>query len=113
VSPRCTRKRMVHRVGPSGYYSSTLSTGSRTRSERRGCSENYKASSRRAKKRWTWLALILTVLLVVGVTAVFLSRAVIFPDASSATNATGEEAQFSSKSSISELPRTGGPKMHT
>src|SRR5215212_7923258 len=37
MSPRCTRKRKAHRVGPSGYYSSTLSTGSRTRSERRGC----------------------------------------------------------------------------
>jgi hypothetical protein len=55
------------------------------------------------------LTLILTVLLVVGVTAMFLSRTVVFPDASSATNATGEEAPFSSKSSISELPRTGGP----
>jgi hypothetical protein len=109
MSPRCTRKRMVHRVGPSGYYSSTLSTGSRTRSECRGCSENYKTSSRWAKKRWTQLTLILTVLLVVGVTAVFLSRTIIFPYASYATNATGEEAQFSSKSSISELPRTGGP----
>ena len=112
VRSRCTRQRMARRVGPSGYYSSTLSTGSRARSERRGCSEKYKASSRWAKKRWVQLTLILTLLLVVGITAVLLSR-IMFSGASYATNATGEEAPFSSKSSISELPRTGGPRMHT
>jgi hypothetical protein len=109
VSPRCTRKRMARHVGPSGYYSSVLSIGPRTRFVRRGCSESYKTTSRGAKKHWSQLTLILMVLLVVGVTAVLLSRTIIFPDASSATNATGKEVPFSSKSSISELPRTGGP----
>jgi hypothetical protein len=109
VSPRCTRKRIAYRVRSSGYYSSTLSTGSRTRSECRGCSKNSNASLRRAKKHWAQLTLILTLLLVVGVTAVLLSSTVIFSDPGSATNATVEDVPFSSKSSISELPRTGGP----
>jgi hypothetical protein len=109
VSPRCTRKRMALRVGPAGYYSSTWTTGSRTRSDHRGCSQSYEASARWTNKQWTLLILILTVLLMVGVTVVLLSRATIFPGASSATNATGEQVSFSSKSSISELPKTGGP----
>ena len=109
MAPRCTRKRMAHRVGPAGYYSSTWRTGSRTRSDSRDCSKNYKASSRWTKKHWTRLTLILTVLLIVGVTVVLLFRTTVFPGASSATKATGEEVSFSSKSSISELPKTGGP----
>ena len=109
VSPRCMRKRIPHHVHSSGYYSSTLSTSSRTRSECRGCSKNYNASSIWAKKHWAQLTLILTLLLVVGITAMLLSRAIIFPDPSSATDATWDKAPFSSKSSISELPRTGGP----
>lgn len=112
MSPRCTRKRMAHRVGPAGYYSSTWRTGSRTRSDQRSYSKssnNYKASSRWTMKHWARLSIILTVLLIVGVTAVLLLRTTIFPGASSATKATGEEVSFSSKSSISELPKTGGP----
>ena len=109
MSPRCTRKRMAHRVGPAGYYSSTWRTGSRTRSDSRDCSKNYKASSRRTKKHWARLSIILTVLLIVGVTAVLLLRTTVFPGASSAINPAGEEVSFSSKSSISELPKTGGP----
>jgi hypothetical protein len=108
MSPRCTRKSMPHRVGPSGY-SSTSRTGLRTNFERRGCSKNYKASSTLAKEYWARWTVIFTVLLVVGVTAVLLLRATISPGASSAINATGEEVSFSSKSSISELPKTGGP----
>ena len=108
MSPRCTRNRMAHRVGPSGYPSPPR-TGSRSRCDHRGCSKNYKASARWTKKHWAWLILILTVLLMVGLTAELLSRATIFPGASSAINATGEEASFSSKSIISELPKTGGP----
>ena len=109
MSPRCTRKRMAHRVGPSGYYSSTSRTGSRTSSERSGCSKNYKASSTWAKEHRARLTVIFMVLLVVGATAVLLLRATISPGASSTINATGEEVSFSSKSSISELPKTGGP----
>jgi hypothetical protein len=108
VSPRCTRKRMALRVGSSAY-SSPPRIGSRTSSDHRGCSQSYEASARWTNKQWTLLILILTVLLMVGVTAVLLSRATIFPGASSATNATGEQVSFSSKSSISELPKTGGP----
>jgi hypothetical protein len=108
VSPRCTRKRMALRVGSSAY-SSPPRIGSRTRSDHRDCSQSYEASARRTNKHWIRLTLILTILLMVGVTAVLLSRATIFPSASSATNATGEQGSFSSKSSISELPKTGGP----
>jgi hypothetical protein len=108
MSSRCIRERMPHPVGPSGY-SSTSRTGSRFSSDRRGCSKNYKASSTWAKEHWARLTAIFMVLLVVGATAVFLLRDTIFPGTSSVTNATGEEISFSSKSSISELPKTGGP----
>jgi integrase len=47
----------------------------------------------------------------VGVTEVLLSRATVFPGASSAIKATGEEALFSSKSGISELSQTSGPEV--
>ena len=108
MSSKCTRERMPHPVGPSGY-SSTSRTSSRISSDRRGCSKNYKASSTWAKEHWARLTAIFMVLLVVGATAVFLLRDTIFPGTSSVTNATGEEISFSSKSSISELPKTGGP----
>jgi Tfp pilus assembly protein PilV len=53
---------------------------------------------------------IFMVLLVVGVTALLSLRATVFSDTSTAINATGEEVSSSSKgSSISELPKTGGP----
>jgi hypothetical protein len=55
------------------------------------------------------LTLILTVLFLVCITAVLLSRTTILLGASSATNVIGEDASFTSTSSISELPRTGGP----
>ena len=109
MSPRCTRQRMAHRVGPSGYYSSTPRTGSWIRSERRDCSKNYEADSRWTKKQRARLTLILTVLFLVCITAVLLSRTTILLGASSATNVIGEDASFTSTSSISELPRTGGP----
>jgi hypothetical protein len=108
MSSRCVRERMPHPVGPSGY-SSTSRTGSRTSSDRRGCSKDYKASSTWAKEHWARLTAIFIVLLVVGATSVLLLRATIFPGTSSVTNATGEEISYSSKSSISELPKTGGP----
>ena len=108
MSSKCTRERMPHPVGPSGY-SSTSRTGSRTSSDRRGCSKNYKASSTWAKEHWARLTAIVIVLLVVGATSVLLLRATIFPGTSSVTNASGEEISYSSKSSISELPKTGGP----
>ena len=110
MSPRCARKRMLHRVGTSGS-SSTSRTGSRTRSDRRGCcSKNREASSSRTKKRWARSIVIFMVLLVVGVTALLSLRATVFSDTSTAINATGEEVSSSSKgSSISELPKTGGP----
>lgn len=110
MSPRCTRKRMLHRVGTSGY-SSTSRTGSRTRSDCRGCySKNREASLSRTKERWARSIVIFMVLLVVGVTALLSLRATVFSDASTAIKATGEEVSSSSRvSSMSELPKTGGP----
>ena len=110
MSPRCTRKRMLHRVGTSGY-SSTSRTGSRTRSDRRGwCSKNPEASSSRTKERWARSIAIFMVLLVVGVTALLSLSATVFFDASTAINVTEEEVSSSSRvSSMSELPKTGGP----
>ena len=110
MSPRCTRKRMLHRVGTSGY-SSTSRIGSRARSDRRGCySDNREASSSRTKERWARSIAIFMVLVVVGVTALLWLRATVFSDASTATNATEEEVSSSSRvSSMSELPKTGGP----
>ncbi len=110
MSPRCAHKRMLNRVGPFGY-SSTPRTGSRTRFDRRGCcSKNREASSSQTKERWARSIVIFVVLLVVGVTALLSLNATVFSDASTAINATGEEVSSSSKgSSISELPKTGGP----
>ncbi len=97
-------------MGISGC-SSTSRTGSRARSDRRGCySKSRRASSSRTKERWARSIVIFMVLLVVGVTALLSLRATVFPDASAAMNATGEEVSSSSKgTSISELPKTGGP----
>jgi cytoskeletal protein RodZ len=110
VSPRCTRKRLFHRVGTSGY-SSTSSTGSRTKSERHGCySKNREASSSRTKERWARPIAIFMVLLVIGVTALLSLRATVFFDASTAIHVTEQEVSSSSRvSSMSELPKTGGP----
>jgi hypothetical protein len=108
VSPRCTRKRMAHRVGAAGY-SSTLRTSLSTRSDYRDCSKNYKASLGWRKNHSLRLILFLTVLLMVGVMAVLVLRAITLPGDSSAVHPTGEGGSFSSSSSISQLPRTGGP----
>ena len=108
MSPRCTRHRMAHRVGAAGYPS-TLRTTLSTRSDYRDCSKNYKASLRRRKNHSLRLILLLTVLLMVGVMAVLVLRATTLPGDSSAVHATGEGGSFSSSSSISQLPRTGGP----
>ena len=108
VSPRCTRQRMVHRVGAAGY-SSTLRTTLNTRSDYRDCSKSYKTSLRWRKKHSARLILLLTVLLMVGVMAMLVFRATTHPGGSSAVHATGEGGSFSSSSSISQLPRTGGP----
>jgi len=108
VSPRCIRERLYHRVGPSGSPS-TSRTGSGTRSDRRGCSKNRGASPSRTREHWPRSTVVFMVLLVVGATALLLLRATIFPGAGFAIDATGEEVSFSSKSGISELPKTGGP----
>ena len=110
MSSRCTRKRLFHRVGTSGY-SSTSRTGSRTESDRHGCySKSREASSSRTKERWARSIAIFMVLLVVGVTALLSLRATVFSDASTAINVTEEEVSSSSRvSSMSELPKTGGP----
>ncbi len=107
MSPRCTRRRMLHRVGTSGY-SSTSRTGSRTRSDRRGCcSKNREASSSWTKERWVRSIVIFVVL--VGVTALLSLSATVFPNSSTAINATEEEVSYSSRvSSMSELLKTGG-----
>ena len=106
---RCTRRRMGHRVGAAGY-SSTLRTTSGTRSAHRECAKNYKASLRWKKNHSLRLILSLTVLLlVVGVIAVLVLEATNHRGVSSAVHATGEGGTFSSSSSISQLPRTGGP----
>jgi hypothetical protein len=108
VSPRCTRNRMAHRVGTASYPS-TLKEGLKTRSNYRDCSKNVKASLRCRKKHSARLTLILTVLFMVGVIAVLVLRASTLPDVGSAVHATGEGGSFSSTSSISQLPNTGGP----
>ena len=108
VSPRCTRQRMAHRVGAAGY-SSTLRISLSTRSAHRDYSKNYKASLRWRKKHSARLILFLAVLLMVGVMAVLVLRAITLPGGSSAVHATGEGGSFSSTSSISQLPKTGGP----
>ena len=110
MSPRCARKRMLHRVGPYGY-SSISRTGSRSRSDRRGCcSKNREANSSRTKERWAGPMVIFMVLLVVGVTALLSLRAPFFSEDSAAINATGEVSSSSKGTSIiSELPKTGGP----
>ena len=109
MSPRCTRKRMLHRVGLSGS-SSTSRTGSRTGSDRRSwCSKNYETSSLRTKGQWARSAVVFMVLLVVGLAPLLSLRTAVFPDASSATDAAGKEVSYSSKRSINELPNSGGP----
>lgn len=108
MSTRCTRARTAHRVGTVGY-SSPLSTSLRTRSDYRGCSEDYETSLRWRKKHPARLSMILAVLVVLGVTAVLLMRATALPGVSPAVNLTREEASLFSKTSSSELPKTGGP----
>jgi hypothetical protein len=110
VSPRSTRKRVAHRVGTAGH-SSISSTGLRTISGYRECSKkNYKTSLRRSKKQSAArLTMILTVLLLVGVMAVLAMRVTTLPSGSSAVHATEEGGSFSSTSSMSQLPNTGGP----
>ena len=108
MSARCTRRRMAHRVGAAGY-SSIFRTTLSTRSDYRECSKNYKAKLGWRKKHSARLILFLTVLLMVGVVAVLVLRATTYPGGSSAVHATGEGDSFSSSSSISQLPRTGGP----
>ena len=108
MSSRCTRNRMAHRVGTASY-SLTLKESLKTRSDYRDCSKNVKASLRYRTKHSTRLTLILTVLLMVGVIAVLVLRATTLSDVGSAVHATGEGGSFSSTSSISQLPNTGGP----
>jgi hypothetical protein len=108
VSPRCTRNRMAHRVDTASYPS-TLKESSKTRSDYRDCSQNVKAGLRCRKKHSARLTLILTVLLMVVVIAVLVLGATTLPDVGSAVHATGEGGSFSSSSSISQLPNTGGP----
>jgi hypothetical protein len=108
VSARCTRRRVAHRVGAAGY-SSTFRTTLSTRSDYRECSKNYKAKLGWRKNYSLRLILFLTVLLMVGVVAVLVFRATTHPGGSSAVHATGEGSSYSSSSSISQLPRTGGP----
>lgn len=99
---------MANRVGTADY-SSHLGTSLRSRSDYRGCSEDYKASLRWRKKNPARLSMILAVLLVLGVIAVLLIRATTLPGVSPAVHLTGEEASLFSKTSSSELPKTGGP----
>ena len=112
MSPRCTRNRMAHRVGTASY-SLTLKESLKTRSDYRDCSKNVKAGLRYRTKhsaRLTLrLTLILTLLLMVGVIAVLVLRATTLSDVGSAVNTTEEGGSFSSTSSISQLPNTGGP----
>ena len=109
MSLRCTRKRMAHHRTGTADYSSTLKTSLRTRSDYPDYSKNYKASLRWRKKHSARLILFLTVLLMVGVMAVLVLRATTLPSVSSAVNTTEEGGSFSSTSSISQLPNTGGP----
>ena len=108
MSPRCTRNRMAHRVGATSYPV-TLKESLKTRSDYRDCSKNVKAGLRYRTKHSARLILILTVLLMVGVIAVLVLRATTLSDVGSAVHATGEGGSFSSSSSISQLPNTGGP----
>ena len=105
MSPVSTRQRMAHRVGTAGN-SSTLST----RSDYLDCSENYGTRLRGRKKHSVRLIVFLTVLLMVGLMAVLVLGAATLPGGSTAVHTTtSEEGSFSSSSSISQLPRTGGP----
>ena len=108
MSPRCTRNRVVNRVGTASYPS-TLKESLKTRSDYRDCSKNVKAGLRCRRKHSARLTLILTVLLMVGVIAVLVLRATTLPSVSSAVHTTEEGGSFSSTSSISQLPNTGGP----
>ena len=105
VSQRCTpKRRTAHRLGTADYLSTST-----TRSAYRDCSRNRKASLRWRKKHLPRLILMLLVLLMVGVMAVLLLRATTLPGVSSTVNATGGEVSLSSRTSISQLPKTGGP----
>ena len=108
MSPSCTRDRMAHRVGTASY-SLTLKESLKTRSDYRDCSKNVKTGLRYRKKHSARLILFLMVLLMVGVIAVLVLRATTLSDVGSAVHATGEGGSFSSTSSISQLPNTGGP----
>jgi hypothetical protein len=109
VSPGGTRQRMAPRVGAAGN-SPPLGATLSTRSDYLDCSENYRTSLRGRKKHPVRLILFLTVLLIVAVIGVLVLRADTLPGSSSAVHpTTGEEGSFSSSSSISQLPRTGGP----
>ena len=108
MSPRCTRNRMAHRVGTASYPS-TLKESWKARSDYRDCSKNVKAGFRYRTKHSARLTLILTLLLMVGVIAVLVLRATTLSDVDSAVHAAGEGGSFSSTSSISQLPNTGGP----
>ena len=110
MSPECTRERMAHGVGAAGNSSTLRTTLSSTGSDYLDCSENYRASLRGRKKHSARLILFLTVLLMVGVIAVLVLRAATLPGGSTAVHpTTGEGGSFSSSSSISQLPKTGGP----
>jgi hypothetical protein len=80
-----------------------------TRSDYRSCSEDYTTSLRWRKKRPARLSMILAALVVLGVIAVLLMSATALPGVSPADNLTREEAALFSKTSSSELPKTGGP----
>ena len=109
MSPRCTRKRMLHREGLSGS-SSTSRTGSSPGSDRRSWySKNYDTSSSRTKGQWARSAVVFMVLLVVGLAALLSLKTAVFLGASCATDAAGKEVSYSSERSIIELPNTGGP----
>ena len=109
MSPVSTRQRRSHRVGAVDN-SSTLRTTLSTRSDYLDCSENYGARLRGRKKHSVRLIVFLTVLLIVGVMAVLVLGAATLPGGSSAVHPTTDEGgSFSSGSSISQLPRTGGP----
>ncbi len=108
MSPRCTRQRMAHRVGAAAYPI-TLRDGLKTRSKYRYCSKNAKAGLRWRKKHWTRLTLIVTVLFMFGVIAVLALAATTLPNVGSAVHPMEDGGSFSSTSSISQLPNTGGP----
>ena len=108
MSQRCTRNRVVNRVGTASYPS-TLEESLKTRSDYRNCSKNIKTSLKYRTKHSARLTLILTVLFMVGVIAVLVMRATTLSDLGSAVHTAEEGGSFSSTSSIRQLPNTGGP----